>query len=72
MRVRRIVAVATLTGVGLLVPASAAMAAHPQPTTKEDCRDGGFAEYRTSGMPGAEQRFKNQGQCVRFVMTGKG
>lgn len=72
MRVRRMIAVATLAGMGALVPASAAMAAHPEPTTKDDCKNGEFAEYRTSGMPNADQRFQNQGQCIRFVNTGKG
>lgn len=72
MNFRRLIAVATLAGVGILVPASAAVAIHPSPTTKEDCKNGEFAEYRTSGAPDAEQRFKNQGQCIRFVETGKG
>ena len=71
MRVRRIIAVATLAGVGILVPASGAMAAHPEPTTKDDCKNGEFAEYKTSLRPDATQRFSNQGQCVRFVETGK-
>lgn len=31
------------------------------PPTKEDCRDGGWRNYG----------FRNQGQCVRFVVTGK-
>lgn len=72
MRVRHTIAVATLAGLGVLVPASGALAAHPQPDAKQDCKDGGFAEYKTSGMPDATQRFDNQGQCVRFVATGKG
>ncbi len=72
MRVHRIIAVATLAGIGVLVPASAAIAAHPEPTTKQDCKNGEFAEYRTSLMPNAPQRFENQGQCIRFVQTGKG
>lgn len=72
MKIRRTIVVATLAGMGILVPASGALAAHPQPTTKDDCKKGEFAEYKTSGMPGAVQRFDNQGQCVRFVQTGKG
>ena len=32
-----------------------------QPQTKADCKKGGYEEYG----------FKNQGQCVRFVQTGK-
>lgn len=31
------------------------------PVTKEDCKKGGWDEYG----------FKNQGQCIRFVVTGK-
>jgi len=31
------------------------------PQTKDDCKDGGWADYG----------FKNQGQCVRFIQTGK-
>jgi hypothetical protein len=31
------------------------------PTTKDDCKDGGWENYG----------FKNQGQCIRFVETGK-
>ena len=75
MRVRRmsqIIGIATLAGVGVLVPASTAVAAHPAPTAKEDCRGGEFAEYRTGLAANAPQRFKNQGQCIRFVVTGKG
>ena len=56
---------------GLTLATGSVSANHPQPTTKADCKGGGFAEYRTSGMPGAPQRFKNQGDCVRFVTTGK-
>jgi hypothetical protein len=52
--------------------AGAVMANHPQPTTKDDCKNGGFAEYKESGMANAAQRFSNQGQCIRFVNTGEG
>lgn len=72
MRVRRIIAVATLAGMGALVPASGALAAHPEPTTKDDCKNGEFADYKTSGRADATQRFDNQGQCIRFVETGRG
>lgn len=72
MKIRQIIAAATLAGaVGILAPASA-MAAHPEPTTKADCKNGEFAEYKTSLRPDATQRFKNQGQCIRFVNTGEG
>ena len=33
----------------------------PNPTTKNDCKKGGWEEYG----------FSNQGQCIRFVNTGK-
>lgn len=33
----------------------------PQPITKDQCKQGGFADFG----------FKNQGQCIRFVETGK-
>lgn len=71
MRLRRMLAIATVAGASALVPASAAMAAHPEPQTKEDCKNGGFAEYKTSGAANAPQRFANQGQCVSFVARNK-
>jgi hypothetical protein len=37
--------------------------APPTPTDKEECKNGGWKNFGT--------RFKNQGQCVRFVNTGK-
>ena len=33
----------------------------PMPTSKAQCMNGGFAAFG----------FKNQGQCIRFVNTGK-
>lgn len=33
----------------------------PDPTTRRDCKKGGYERYG----------FKNQGQCIRFVSTGK-
>ncbi|HSW31768.1 MAG TPA: hypothetical protein VLH75_19955 [Longimicrobiales bacterium] len=33
----------------------------PNPTTKDDCKDGGWAQYG----------FRNQGLCVSYVETGK-
>lgn len=39
----------------------------PTPTTKEQCKNGGWRELADgSGTP-----FKNQGDCVSFVATGK-
>ena len=35
---------------------------YPVPTTKQQCKHGGWHSY---------SQFKNQGQCVRFVNTGK-
>ena len=61
----------TAATLGLSLATGSASAAHPEPTTKADCKNGGFAEYKTSGMANAPQRFKNQGQCIQFVNTGK-
>lgn len=36
-------------------------------TSKEDCKDGGFQNVKTAS--GAS--FKNQGQCIQYVNTGK-
>ncbi|WP_164711003.1 hypothetical protein [Euzebya pacifica] len=33
----------------------------PQPTSKDDCKKGGYADYG----------FSNQGQCIRYVNTGE-
>jgi aspartate/tyrosine/aromatic aminotransferase len=33
------------------------------PTSKEQCKDGGWKNFGTM--------FKNQGQCVKFVRTGR-
>jgi HYR domain len=35
--------------------------AHPQPTTMDDCKDGGWSNFAG---------FKNEGDCVSFVATG--
>ncbi len=56
---------------GMTVMTGSVSANHPEPTTKADCMNGGFAEYKTSGMSNAPQRFKNQGDCIQFVNTGK-
>lgn len=42
----------TLTGVVVI---------QGDPTTKDECKDGGWAEFG----------FRNQGQCIRFVETGQ-
>ena len=56
---------------GMTLATGSVSASHPEPTTKADCKNGGFAEYKTSGMPNAPQRFNNQGDCIQFVNTGK-
>ena len=61
----------TTASLGLALLGGSAAAAHPEPTTKADCKNGGFREYKVSGMPGAAQRFENQGQCIQFVNTGR-
>jgi hypothetical protein len=45
----------TATGVEILVPQLAS------PTTEDDCKDGGWQDFG----------FRNQGQCMRFIETGK-
>ena len=39
----------------------------PSPTTKAQCKNGGWTGYVDSNG----QRFKNQGDCVSFVENGK-
>jgi len=36
------------------------------PTAKDQCKDGGWKNYE-----GADGPFKNQGDCIQFVETGK-
>jgi hypothetical protein len=39
----------------------------PQPASKDDCKKGGWMSvYRADGSP-----FKNQGDCIQYVNTGK-
>jgi hypothetical protein len=54
---------------GLTLIASSVGAAHPEPTMKSECMGGNFAEYNVGFSD--VQRFKNQGQCIKFVTTGK-
>jgi hypothetical protein len=54
----------------LTMMAGSVGAGHPEPTMKSDCMGGNFAEYNTNLTDGI-QRFKNQGQCIKFVVTGK-
>ena len=70
MKKKLAVALSTVA-LGLALFAGPASAQHPQPTMKADCKNGEFAEYRTSLMSDAPQRFKNQGDCIQFVNTGK-
>lgn len=70
--VKKTIAIAlTAATLGLSVATGSVSAAHPEPATKADCMSGGFAEYRTSLAPDAPQRFKNQGDCIKFINTGK-
>lgn len=70
--VKKMLAMAfTAATLGVTLATGSASAAHPEPTTKAACMNGGFAEYKTSGMTNAPQRFKNQGQGIQFVNTGK-
>jgi hypothetical protein len=70
--VKKMLAIAvTAATLGTTLVTGAVSVNHPAPTTEADCKDGGFAEYRISGMVGAPQRFGNQGQCFKVVNTGK-
>jgi hypothetical protein len=55
---------------GLTLMTGSVGAAHLTGLTKADCMNGGFAEYQT--VRGDQSTtFKNQGQCIQFVNTGK-
>jgi hypothetical protein len=41
--------------------------AAPPPATKDDCKQGGYANFTGEGGPGP---FANQGQCVSYFATG--
>jgi hypothetical protein len=54
----------TFTSTSLTPPVPAQS---PVPAAKDDCEDGGWKDFaRTDGSP-----FKNQGDCIQFVNTGK-
>ena len=38
------------------------------PTSKEQCKDGGYQNFID---PSTGEPFKNQGQCIQYVNTGK-
>jgi hypothetical protein len=42
-----------------------AASAPPGPTTREECKHGGWATFTVP------RRFKNQGDCIKYVNTGK-
>jgi hypothetical protein len=70
--VKKTLAIAlTATTLGLSLATGSVSAAHPEPETKADCMSGGWAEYRTSLASDAPQRFKNQGDCIQLINTGK-
>lgn len=48
-------------GIGPLIISVEACSDDPDPETRGDCKKGGYERYG----------FKNQGQCIRFVTTGK-
>ncbi len=37
------------------------------PTTKDQCKDEGWKRFNSASF----ERFKNQGECVSFVASGK-
>lgn len=53
--------IAAMSGVS---PAGASVEDSPQPTTKAECKNGGWKTFTYAG-------FRNQGDCVKFVQTGK-
>ena len=69
MKNRLLMALAAVA-LGMSMGTGSVSAKHPEPTTKADCMNGEFAEYTVSGTD-LTQRFKNQGQCIKFVNTGK-
>src|SRR5215208_5121262 len=48
-----------LASIALAVVFGSGVALADSPTTKEDCKNGGYAKYG----------FKNQGQCIKAVST---
>ena len=48
-----------------VTPLPTATAAPAGPTSKEQCKNGGWRTFT------APRRFKNQGDCIQFVNTGK-
>ena len=70
MKNRLLMALAAVA-LGMSMGTGSVSAKHPEPTTKADCMNGEFAEYKTGLASDAPQRFKNQGQCIKFVNTGK-
>ena len=60
----------TAVTLGTALLSGSASAAHLSDLTKDDCKKGGFTEYqRVNGD--ASTTFKNQGDCIQFVNTGK-
>ena len=69
MKNKLAVALTTVT-LGLALFTGSASAAHLTGLTKEDCKNGGFSEFQR--VKGDESTtFKNQGDCIQFVNTGK-
>ncbi|MDH3426085.1 MAG: ABC transporter substrate-binding protein, partial [Acidimicrobiia bacterium] len=61
---RRYSAFLVVSLIAALVPVSLAVGADPaQPTTKAECKKGGWQDFPNAG-------FRNQGDCIRLVQTG--
>jgi hypothetical protein len=58
------------TTLGLALMSGSVGAAHLSGLTKADCMNGRFAEHQTT-RGDSSTTFKNQGQCIKFVNTGK-
>ena len=54
---RRIALLLASAALAVLLASGVALALADSPTTKEDCKNGGYAKYG----------FKNQGQCLKAV-----
>ncbi len=66
--VKKVIQLSLLTGAALSVFAGTAFAAitpppSPEPTSVEQCKKNGWRNYG--------DLFKNQGDCVSFVVTGR-
>lgn len=67
---KRLASAVMTAALGLTLVSGSVSAAHLTDLTKADCMNGGFAEYQVVNGDDSTS-FKNQGQCIKFVNTGK-